>query len=221
MALAGADGFHLYGISGAASLIAEFLLTSAGVKYRISFPDQAERASPEYRAISPKGQVPVLVDEEGNSFSESLAITFYLLERFPSTNLIAPINHPAHGKCLQWLAYLATILYNANQRMYQGYSFSGDNEMLRESGLGDRRASYDELNTALAHSAFLAGDQISAADLYLYMLLTWDRNIDDELSSRPHLTRVYHAVADLPYVKQVMAHQSPDHTFRTMGPEGL
>lgn len=215
------SGIHLYGMSGAGSLIVEFLLTFAGAEYQVSFPDQAERSGPAYRAISPKGQIPVLVDEDGNSFSESLAISFYLLERFPSAKMIAPIGHPAHGKCLQWLAYLATILYNANQRMYQGYSFSGDDEMLRQSGLGDRKKSYDEINFALAQSTFLAGDEISAADLYLYMLLTWDRNIDAELLSRPQLARVYHAVAELPQVKQVMARQSPEHTFRKMGPEGL
>ena len=48
--------YHVYGRAFAGSLIVEFMLREAGLDYTISFPDDAERASPEYRAKNPTGK---------------------------------------------------------------------------------------------------------------------------------------------------------------------
>lgn len=204
--MATSGSIHLYGIAGAGSLAAEFLLAIAGADYSISFPDKDERSTPEYLAISPKGQIPVLVDEDGHAISESIAIIITILERI-DTGMIAPVGHPARGKCLQWLSYLATVLYNANQRIYQGYRFSGPEVVFAKSGMADRRHCYDELENALSDQAFLCGDEISAADLYLFMLLKWDRKIALELDKRPKLKALFTAVSSIPQVQDVLAQQ--------------
>ena len=200
-----ANKFHLYGISGAGSLIVEFLLTLANQPYDRSFPTKEERQLPSFKSIAPTGQIPVLITPEGHHLSESLAITHYLLARFPETKLIAPISEQSHGVCLQWLSYLATTLYPANQRYYQTSSFDGDQDALRQSGWNDRLHCYDLLEGA--GEGLLAGAQISAADLYLYMLLRWDQDLDAILASRPRLKQIYHAVESMPAVQEVLAQQ--------------
>ena len=202
-----ASGFHLYGISGAGSLVVEFLLTLAGQPYDRSFPTKEERQSPAFKAISPSGQIPVLVTPEGHHLAESLAITQYLLARFPEAGMIAPMNNQAHGACLQWLSYLATTVYPAYQRYYQTASFDGDQDALRQSGFRDRLRYYDVMETA--GDGFLAGERISAADLYLYMLLRWDQDLEATLSTRPRLASIYDAVENLPAVQTVLAQQPP------------
>ena len=204
-----AGRFHLYGISGAGSLIVEFLLTLADQPYDRSFPTKKERQSPSFKSISPTGQIPVLITPEGRHLSESLAITHYLLARFPETKMIADISDQAHGACLQWLSYLATTLYPAFQRYYQTSSFDGDQDALRQSGWNDRLHCYDLIERA--GEGFLAGDKISAADLYLYMLLRWDQDLDATLASRPRLKQIYHVVENLPAVQQVLADQPAKH----------
>ena len=204
-----AGRYHLYGISGAGSLIVEFLLTLADQPYDRSFPTKEERQSPSFKSISPTGQIPVLITSEGRYLSESLAITHYLLARFPETKMIADISDQAHGACLQWLSYLATTLYPAFQRYYQTSSFDGDQDALRQSGWNDRLHCYDLIERA--GEGFLAGDKISAADLYLYMLLRWDQDLDATLASRPRLKQIYHVVENLPAVQQVLADQPAKH----------
>ena len=201
----GAKGFHLYGISGAGSLIVEFLLTLADQTYDRSFPTKEERQTPSFKSISPTGQIPVLVTPEGHHLSESLAITTYLLARFPETKMIAPIDDHAHGACLQWLSYLATTLYPAFQRYYQTSSFDGDQDALRQSGWNDRLHCYDLIENA--GKGFLSGAEISAADLYLYMLLRWDQDLDATLASRSRLKQIFHKVENLAAVQQVLAKQ--------------
>ena len=201
--------FHLYGISGAGSLIVEFLLTLADQPYDRSFPTKEERQSPSFKSISPTGQIPVLITPEGHHLAESLAITHYLLGRFPETKMIAPMDDQAHGSCLQWLSYLATTLYPANQRYYQTASFDGDQDALRQSGWNDRLHCYDLIENS--GEGFLTGPQISAADLYLYMLLRWDQDLEAIRANRPRLDLIYHAVESLPAVQKVLAQQPAKH----------
>ena len=47
-----------------------------------------EQHRPEFRAVNPHGQVPVLVTDNGRSILESQAILAYLEERFPSPPLL-------------------------------------------------------------------------------------------------------------------------------------
>lgn len=206
---AAANGFHLYGISGAGSLIVEFLLTLADQPYDRSFPTRQERQSQRFKNISPTAQIPVLVTPEGHHLAESLAITHYLLGRFPETKMIAPMDDQAHGSCLQWLSYLATTLYPANQRYYQTASFDGDQDALRQSGWNDRLHCYDLIENS--GEGFLTGPQISAADLYLYMLLRWDQDLEAIRANRPRLDLIYHAVESLPAVQKVLAQQPAKH----------
>ena len=147
----------------------------------------------------------MLITPEGHHLSESLAITHYLLARFPETKLIAHIGEQSHGSCLQWLSYLATTLYPAFQRYYQTSSFDGDQDALRQSGWNDRLRCYDLIENS--GEGFLSGDEISAADLYLYMLLRWDQNVDATLARHPRLKQIYDAVENLPAVQKVLANQ--------------
>ena len=200
-------GFHVYGMSGAGSLIAEFLLVLAGQDYTSTFPSKVDRNQLDFKALSPTGQIPLLITPEGHSIAESLAITVYLLNRFPSGGMIAPPDHPDHGACLQWLSYLATTLYPANQRYYQTASFDGDQDAIRQSGWNDRRHCYD----LIEHSGtgFLAGHAVSAADLYLYMMLRWDRDLNDVLSVHPRLKHIYDFANAMPAIQDVISRQPP------------
>jgi len=196
--------FRVYGISGAGSLIVEYLLMLAGVEYELICPDKEERDGAAFRRISPSGQIPALETPEGEVMCESLAITLYLLERFPEIGMIAPEGHPDRMRCMQWLSFLASSLYNANLRYYYPNRF-GPGESVKSVAETDRRAIYDLIEAGGA--PYLAGEKMSAADLYLYMLLFWDEALADELASRPRIRRIIEEVGALPAVKDAMARQ--------------
>ncbi|XDZ66114.1 glutathione S-transferase family protein [Alphaproteobacteria bacterium LSUCC0684] len=196
--------FRVYGISGAGSLIAEYLLALAGAEYELICLEKEERDGEAFRRISPTGQIPALVTPEGDAFCESLAITLYLLERFPETGMIAPGGNPDRLQCLQWLSFLSSSLYNANLRYYYPDRF-GPEDGVRPVAQADRRTIYDLIEAR--KEPYLAGEKMSAADLYLYMLLFWDETLADELASRPRIRRIIADVGALPAVRDVMARQ--------------
>ena len=197
--------YHLYGIPRAGSVVIEYLLEKGGIPYQCSFADQETRNSDAFRKMSPRGQIPILITPDGHIITESLAIIVYLLNEHPEIGLY-PKDNPAKGKTLQWLSFLAINLYTANQRYYQTASFHGDPDVIKEGGYHDRRKIYEELEAAA--DPYLAGQEITAADLYLFMLLNWDRELKDILLSHPKLKQLFKALKACDYVQAVNERQN-------------
>ena len=84
--------YKLYGIPYLGSMVIEFLLEEVGIEYEIFFLSPEERQTVEFKKISPRGLIPVLITPNGSSIFEGLAIINFLLETH-QTDLIAPIGN--------------------------------------------------------------------------------------------------------------------------------
>src|SRR3989440_5651086 len=74
-------------------------LEEAGLPYRTRLLEQGDQDKPDYRALQPFGQVPVL-EEDGRVLFESGAIVLHIGER--SENLL-PKDAGARARAMQWL----------------------------------------------------------------------------------------------------------------------
>ena len=199
--------YKLYGIPYLGSMVVEFLMEEANIKYDIIFPTQEERNSIEFKKISPRGLVPVLITPKGVSIFEGLAIINFLLETH-QTNLIAPIDHPDRAKCWQWLSFLSTALGNANNRFFFPERYGSTELIIKEKAASDRKACYDILQS---HSdLFLSGKNFGIADFYFYMFMQWDEDKISELSKRPKLEKIYNHIDQKPSIQKVMKNQSTE-----------
>lgn len=102
----------LYGWTSANGRRPIIMLEETGTPYRITAIDPHSEAknTPEYRAISPGGKVPCLVDPDGPGgapihLMESSAILMYLGEK---TGQFMGSDERGRWNVLEWLAYLAT-----------------------------------------------------------------------------------------------------------------
>ena len=123
--------YKLYGIPFLGSMAIELLMEEAGLKYDIIFPTPEERSSVEFKKISPRGLVPVLITQSGQSIFEGPAIINFLLETY-HTNLIAPIGNPDRATCFQWLSFLSTALGNANNRFFFPERYGSTETVIKE-----------------------------------------------------------------------------------------
>ena len=197
--------YHIYGRPFAGSLIAEFLLTAKDCAYTISFPDEAERQTPDFLAKNPTGRIPVLVCPDGHSLFESLAIVHHITERFDG---LAPDPASAErDRYLSLVTLLATTMYPAYHRQHhtRHYGF--------EDGFDGIKAKAREMNDTLFDylegqlSPNLLGGEICAADFYLYMLTRWEPNKDQMRTGRPKLAAFCEAMRQHPVVEAVLAKQ--------------
>ena len=198
------NAYKLYGIPYLGSMVVEFLMEEAGIEYEIIFLSPEERRSSEFKKISPRGLIPVLITPDGTSIFEGLAIINFLLETH-QTNLIAPIGDPDRAKCYQWLSFLSTALGNANNRFFFPERYGSIDNVIKERAELDRKACYDILEKY--SDPFLSGKTLGIADFYFYMFMQWDENKMAELAKRPKLEKMYNRVDQIPSIQKIMKSQ--------------
>ena len=66
---------------------------------------------------------------------------------------------------------------------------------------------FDWLDSELAGKKYLLGETFSGADLYLFMLTRWSRNLPVKGWDRPNLGAHYARIAERPSVVSMMAKQ--------------
>lgn len=151
-----------------ASLIVRLALEELGLGYETVLVDRAARGqkTAAYRALNPRGQIPVLVSEAGPIF-ETAAILLWLAER---AGALAPApGDPARGPFLSWLFALSNGMQAEMRRMFYPES------------RGAARAAAARVAEMLDHLEALAGRETgwfgaeapSLLDLYLAPLLRW------------------------------------------------
>jgi glutathione S-transferase len=140
--------------------------------------------TPEFLALSPAGQVPIIVLEDGRPLAQSNAILIHLAE---GTALI-PTDAYDRARMLEWMfweqyshePYVAVARF---QRLYLGKAAHEVEARIMERG----EAALDRLEAALARRDWLVGTTASLADIALvaYSRMAADGGFD--LSARPNL----------------------------------
>lgn len=164
-------------------------------------PNAGEQHTPEFRALNPSGQVPVLIPEEGaRPIAQSMAILAYLEERFPAPPLLPPLDDPWRRARARQLAEIV----NSGIQPFQNLAVL---TRLKELGV-DATAWARECNArGLAaletasqetEGTFLVGDAPSIADIYLIPQLYSARRWSVDLAPYPTLLRVEATCASLP-----------------------
>jgi len=118
---------QLYFAPGSCAFASLIALEEAGAVYQTRRIDLAagEQRRAEFRALSPRGQVPTLVAEEV-TIRENLAVLTYIAQRFPAAGLL-PFESPAlMGKSYEFLSWFATNLHVAVAQIWRTERFSTD-----------------------------------------------------------------------------------------------
>jgi glutathione S-transferase len=145
-------------------------LKEKGVEFQLVSEKVWDRR-PEFLALNPAGEVPVLVDPDGHVLSESQAICEYLDEVYPDRRLIGfdPMGRAETRRLAGWFDGKFNREVTAN--------LLGEKLMKRFMGLGEPdsaliRVGFVALNQHLdyiaelsEHRRWLAGDDFSLADI--------------------------------------------------------
>lgn len=179
-------------------------LAEVGVAYRLVEIDrQTAQTDPAYRALNPWGVVPTLVDGDV-VVSESAAILLYLADRFPQARL-APDDR---ADFYRWLVFMTNTVQTCLLRFFYPERYGGPEvERLAAAEAGELFALLDE---SLEGRDWLVGEHRSAADLFLFMLTRWGRQLDSPAWDRPQLRAHFLRTLALPGVRRMLDEQGLD-----------
>jgi glutathione S-transferase len=148
----------LYRAPATRSISALWLLEELGVSYRM---ETVTMQSPDYRAVNPRGWVPMIVDG-GTKVTETPAICLYLADRYGYGGLAPRLEDAARGPYMSWTVWATSVLEPASTLV--GHEF----ETRRGNwgfGFGRLERELEVLAGALEGSGFLAGERFTAADV--------------------------------------------------------
>lgn len=145
-------------------------LEEAGLPYKTRLLEMGDQDKPDYRALQPFGQVPVL-EEDGRTLFESGAIVLYIGER---TEALLPKEPDARAHATQWLiAALNSIEpYIMNVAVIDLFYHDQDWAKLRRPGAVEfARHRLNCLAKALGDKPHLDGERFTAGDLMMATVL--------------------------------------------------
>jgi glutathione S-transferase len=130
-----------------------------------------EGRTPEFLAINPKGQVPVLVLDEGEALTETPAILLALGEMFPASKLLGS-TQLEKWRVMEWLAWCAWTVPGAFQPGFAPARFGPPTaeNAIREAAMGRSGAALEFAAQRLEGRDWAVGPGMTAADLALAML---------------------------------------------------
>lgn len=200
--------YRLYWSPRSSAFSVEALLIETGAAYErqlISTRDGMHRR-PEFLAVNPMGQVPVLRLPDGTAITESAAMLLHLAEAFPAAGLLPPAGSSARAVAYRWLLFLAAPYYEADLRYFYPERHTTD----PDAAAGIKAAAEAQLtrllglvDAALTPGPYLLGEGFCAVDLYLMMVAMWHPARRGVLDRFPRLGRQMALVRRRPAVERI------------------
>ena len=164
----------LYYYPGACALADHIVLEWIGATYDLVEMSRASVKSPEYLALNPNGNVPLL--QHGDFLlTENVAILVYLAELHPEARLLGDGTPRGRAEALRWLAFLNSDVHGAFKPIFSPWRFHPDEAAAPEVIEAARVRVRDflvPLDAQLEKRDWLAGAR-SIADPYLFVMLRW------------------------------------------------
>lgn len=200
----------LYYSPGACSLAAHIVTREGQLPLDLAKVDLKEHKTEDggnYYDVNPKGYVPALEVDGGGVLTENIAILNYLADR-TSDKLFTP----KHGsmeryRLEEWLAFISTEIHKSFAPLFQG---AGGDERNKAKEKILKRLGHVE--SRLAGQDYLMGPEMTVADAYIYVMLTWAKKMHLDTSSFPNLTAFFARMSERKGVKRALEEEGLTQT---------
>ena len=193
----------LYFAPGACSLSPHIVLREAGLPFDLESVDLKAKKlknGTDYYQINPKGQVPVLALDDGDTLTEGPAIVQYVADMAPASGLIPPAGSKERYHAQEWLNFLASELHKNFGPLLRANT-PDDYKPIARDNLANRFAYVDN---HLSDRPYLLGDKFMVADAYLFTMLKWAKFLSLDLTPFANLLKFLARVGERPKVKDAL-----------------
>ena len=159
----------LYYAPGACSLADHIAIEEAGLAadlVKVDLKDKTTETGEDYHKINPKGYVPALALDNGETLTENIAVLLYIAAR---SGKLLPAEDMPRWRVIETTAFVSTELHNS----FKPFFVPGAGEAAKDDSktlLADR---FQRMADLLGDRAFIVGEEMSIADCYLFVMLLW------------------------------------------------
>ena len=185
--------YQIYGRSETGSDIIEYLFHELSIDYEFIEVDEKNVKSDEkILKINPLGRVPMVKLPDGKFLIESLAIVYHLLKR---ENHLLPSTETEMNEFHQIMAFMSSSFYPIILLFYHPDHYVSDKNsedlMTKSQNILHRYLNFIEDKIG----EFVIGNELSAADFYLFTLLFWLEE-DHFLENYPKIQSFYNKMLE-------------------------
>ena len=205
----------LYFAPGACSFVPHVLLEMSGAEFEPCMVKlhKGEQNSDDYKAMNPRGQVPVLV-HNGQPVSQILAIVVYLDQIFAQQGFL-PVEPWARAQALSTLAWMNNTVHPTFTHIFMPQKFSDQPEVqaaLKPYNTQLYRGMLGELQALVQRAVaqgqpWLGGERLGPLDAYALTFTRWGSIAGIAPEAHPALWDFVQKVAAEPAVARVIARE--------------
>jgi glutathione S-transferase len=184
-----------------------WLLEELGLDYEVRYykRDPVTRlAPPELRNIHPLGKSPIVVVDNGPAMAETGAIVEYLVERYGEGRLRPPAGTPERLRYTYWMHYAEG---SAMPPLLLGLVTGRLGEAAKPAlpfVSAQIKLHFDYIDSELAKSPWLAGNDLSGADIMMSFPLERASKLKDA-DTRPHILDFVKRIEERPGYTRALA----------------
>lgn len=166
-----------------------------------------EQRTPEYLALNPMGQVPVLV-VDGKPLTQIIAICDYLDRRYPQVGLL-PADTWTRAEAMSLFAWMNSTVHPTFTHIFLPFHFAADEAAkaeVRRVALETYRRYLDRLQARVEQaSPYLFGERFSVLDAYALTLFRWGGLGGIDPAGYPTYRAYVQRIAEVPAVAAALA----------------
>jgi len=189
----------LYYAPGACSLADHIALHEAGLSFeheKVDLKAKRTEKGADFAAINPKGYVPALTLDSGETLTENIAILDWIAHQ---DGALQPSGPMGHSRLLETLAFISTEIHKSFKPFFAG---AGEEEKKKAGEVILKRMG---LLAEGMKGEFLLGAEVSVADFYLFVMLLWAKKNGLEVPAK--LVAYRDALMQRPSVRKAMTHE--------------
>lgn len=167
-------------------------------------------APPDYKALHPIEAAPVITDDDV-LLAESAAIVEYIIARHGKGRLSVAADQPAYADYLYWFHFVNGSLQPALSRgMVLRFAGLAPDHAMTVSLEARRHLALSAVDARLGQFPYLAGNELTAADIMIVFTLTTMRYfLSFDIAPYPHILAYLQRVAARPAYRAAMAKGDP------------
>jgi len=193
----------LYYCPGSCSLCPDIVLREAGAAFdlvKVNLQGKKLADGADYYAVNPKGQVPVLVLDDGQTLTETAAIVQYVADQHPQADLAPVAGSAARYRLQEWLSFIGSELHKTFPALFIPRYPAEYKPFARQT----LERKFVTLDRHLANNPYLMGEKFSVADAYCFAIMIWHERSDIDLAPWPNLKSYVERIGARPKVREAL-----------------
>lgn len=154
----------------------------------------------DFFLINPKGYVPLLEMENGETLSEGPVICQYLANLAPDSSLLPVDGSLARYRVLEWQSYISSEIHKSFIPLFHPGVDASSKNIFAESLL----KKFKWISENLSDQEYLTGNTFTIADAYLYAVTRWAAWVNLDLSGLDPLQAFMTRVTKRPAVERAL-----------------